>query len=141
MMKYKRFQTEIIVRPDDIDLNNHVHSTKYLDYFLAARFTQMRDCYTMPIEDFVARGLNWVANVFQIEYKRSLKLNDIAIVETGIGELNGAHVKVVFRILNKQTMKIAAEGYGIFTMINLESGRSVKIPDDIIEHYSLCDPE
>ena len=26
------FETEIIVRPDDIDMNSHVHNSKYLDY-------------------------------------------------------------------------------------------------------------
>ncbi|MFA5803318.1 MAG: hypothetical protein WC879_01620 [Melioribacteraceae bacterium] len=31
------FETEIIVRPDDIDMNNHVHNSKYLDYLLTLR--------------------------------------------------------------------------------------------------------
>lgn len=31
------FETEIAIRPDDIDLNNHVHNTKYLDYVLAIK--------------------------------------------------------------------------------------------------------
>jgi len=35
------FESEIAIRPDDIDLNNHVHNTKYLDYVLAVRFVQM----------------------------------------------------------------------------------------------------
>jgi len=39
------FETEIIVRPDDIDMNNHVHNSKYLDYIQTARFIQMRDNY------------------------------------------------------------------------------------------------
>jgi len=36
------FATEIIIRPDDIDMNDHVHNTKYLDYVLAARYDQMQ---------------------------------------------------------------------------------------------------
>jgi len=37
------FETEITIRPDDIDLNNHVHNTKYLDYVQAARYEQMKN--------------------------------------------------------------------------------------------------
>ncbi len=38
---YSKFETELAVRPDDIDLYQHVHSTRYLDCLLAARFEQM----------------------------------------------------------------------------------------------------
>lgn len=36
------FSSEIKVRPDDIDMNNHVHNAKYLDYVLSARYEQMK---------------------------------------------------------------------------------------------------
>lgn len=36
--RYLKFDTELAVRPDDIDMNNHVHNSKYLDYVLAARY-------------------------------------------------------------------------------------------------------
>ena len=32
---YSTFTSEIIVRPDDIDMNNHVHFSKYLDFVLS----------------------------------------------------------------------------------------------------------
>lgn len=32
---YKTFETEHRVRPDDIDMFQHVHNSKYLDYVLA----------------------------------------------------------------------------------------------------------
>jgi acyl-CoA thioester hydrolase/thioesterase-3 len=134
---YASFESEIKVRPDDIDLNNHLHSTKYLDYMLAARFEQMRDGYKMPMEDFNARGFNWVANTFHIEYKRTMKLGDTAIVRTQIGELGSVSVNVLFTITNKATKKVCAEGYGNFMLISLASGRPVRIPADILEHYSL----
>jgi len=46
---YSTFETEIIVRPDDIDMNNHVHYSKYLDYLLAARYEQMHKDYKMTM--------------------------------------------------------------------------------------------
>jgi acyl-CoA thioesterase FadM len=44
VMPYKRFETELIVPPDDIDMNNHLHGSKYLDYVLAARYDHMGRC-------------------------------------------------------------------------------------------------
>lgn len=43
--EYRSFETEVAVRPGDIDLHGHVHSPEYLSYFLAARFDQMKRCY------------------------------------------------------------------------------------------------
>ena len=43
--RYSTFESELTVRPDDIDMNNHVHNSKYLDYVLAARYDQMGRCF------------------------------------------------------------------------------------------------
>jgi acyl-CoA thioester hydrolase/thioesterase-3 len=131
------FASEIKVRPDDIDMNNHVHNTKYLDYVQTARFEQMRDFYKMPMEDYHSLGLNWFASLAHIEYKRQLKLNDIALVKTQMGEVNGAQCRVNFWIANKTTSKLVAEGYFIYTLISLESGRPVRISDEIIQRHSI----
>ena len=45
-----KFETEMPVRPDDIDMNQHVHNSRYFDYVLAARYDQMARCYRMPME-------------------------------------------------------------------------------------------
>lgn len=131
------FSSEIKVRPDDIDMNNHVHNTKYLDYVQTARFEQMRDFYKMPMEEYHSKGLNWFASLAHIEYKRALKLNEIAIVKTQMGEVNGAQVTVNFWIENKTTKKIVAEGYIIYTLISISSGRPVRIPEEVIERHSI----
>jgi acyl-CoA thioester hydrolase/thioesterase-3 len=131
------FSSEIKVRPDDIDMNNHVHNTKYLDYVQTARFEQMRDFYKMPMEEYHSKGLNWFASLAHIEYKRALKLNEIAIVKTQMGEVNGAQVNVNFWIENKGTKKLVAEGYIIYTLISINSGRPVRIPEEVIERHSI----
>ncbi len=131
------FSSEIKVRPDDIDMNNHVHNTKYLDYVQTARFEQMRDFYKMPMEEYHLQGLNWFASAAYIEYKRSLKLNDIAIVKTQMGEVNGAQCRVNFWIENKATKKLAAEGYFTYTLISISSGKPVRISEEVIERHSI----
>jgi acyl-CoA thioester hydrolase/thioesterase-3 len=116
------FSSEIKVRPDDIDLNNHLHNAKYLDYVM---------------EEFIEKGYNWVASAANINWKRPLKLGDTAIVKTQMDSVNGAQCRVNFWIENKATNKLVSEGHFIYTMVSVKSGRPVRITDEIIERYSI----
>jgi acyl-CoA thioester hydrolase/thioesterase-3 len=136
-MSYSIFETEITVRPDDIDMNNHVHYSKYLDYILMARYDQMQKDYKMSMEEFIKRGYSWFASKVEIEYKRGLILSDKVIVKTQVNDYHGAQVFVNFWINKKETNKIAAEGKVTYTMVSASSGRPIRIPDDIIEKYSI----
>jgi len=55
-LDYSEYLSLVQVRPDDIDLFGHVHSAKYLDYFLAARFEQMQKNYLCGMDEFLSKG-------------------------------------------------------------------------------------
>lgn len=131
------FETEIIVRPDDIDMNNHVHNSKYLDYIQTARFIQMRDNYKVPMEEYIQKGLNWFASEVQLKYKREMKFGDIAVVKTQVGEWSGAQVTINVWVYNKATNKVCVEGKMLYTLVSLTTGRPTRIPDDIIERHRI----
>lgn len=131
------FETEITIRPDDIDLNNHVHNAKYLDFVQAARYEQMKKNYNMPMEDFHKLGYNWVASSTFIEWKRALLFDDKIIVKAQLDYIDGAQCKVNFWIVKQANNKIASEGNIIYTMISMKTGRPVRIPEDVIEKYSI----
>jgi YbgC/YbaW family acyl-CoA thioester hydrolase len=134
---YKTFETELRVRPDDIDMFQHVHNSKYLDYVLAARYDQMEHCYGMSMEKFMERGFGWVVKAVHMNYKRSLTLGDYFMVSTGIESIDERGCRVKFTITNKANDKVSSDGWFDFVMIDLKSTKSVKIPDDILEHYSI----
>lgn len=131
------FETELIVRPDDIDMNNHVHNSKYLDYIQTARFIQMRDCYKVPMEEYIERGLNWFASEVHLQYKRQMKFGDIAVIKTQVGDWSGAQVTINVWVYNKTTNKVCVEGKMLYTLVSLTSGRPVRIPEDIIERHKI----
>ena len=131
------FSSEIKVRPDDIDMNNHVHNSRYLDFVQAARFEQMERDYKMPMSEFHEMNLNWVTSSVFIEYKRALKLGETAIVKTQMDSVNGAQCKVNFWIEHSETGKLVSSGYMTYTMVSLKSGRPVRINDDIVQRYSI----
>lgn len=134
---YSIFESEIIIRPDDIDMNDHVHNTKYLDYVLAARYDQMQKDYKMSMNEFHSLDYNWIVSATYIEYKRALKLGDKIIVKTQIDSVNGAQSKVNFWVVKKDNSKTAAEGYLLYTMISKKTGKPIRIPEDIIKKYSV----
>jgi acyl-CoA thioester hydrolase/thioesterase-3 len=134
---HSKFETELQVRPDDIDMNQHVHNTRYLDYVLAARYDQMERCYKMPMEEFISLGYGWVVNIAHVEYKRPLGLGDKIIVRTWIEAVvkDGVHVR--FEILKKDNNKLSCDGYVHYTMVSLKTGRAEGIPEWITAKYSV----
>ena len=136
-MPYSTFESELLVRPDDIDMNNHVHNSKYFDYVLAARYDQMKRCYGMSMDEFIARGFGWVVSGCTMHFKRPLRLGDTAIVKTKIHGVRTNGVDVMFDILRKETGKSCVDGIFEYTMVNLQTQRAERIPEDVIQKYSI----
>ncbi|MCU0422726.1 MAG: acyl-CoA thioesterase [Bacteroidia bacterium] len=131
------YETELQVRPDDIDMFMHVHSSRYMDYVLAARFDQMERCYHNPMSIYFEKGLGWVINTCHMQFKRALKLGDSMLVSTRLTEIRKADVTVEFAIKNKLTGKICCDGYFNYTLINLATQKAEIIPDWVMDAYTL----
>src|SRR5688500_3740836 len=132
-----RFTSELQVRPDDIDMNQHVHASKYFDYVLAARYDQMERCYKMGMPEFLARGLGWFVTVGHIEYKRPLRIGEWFTITTWVEEIQPDRVRVNYEICRKASGKMAASGYCVYTLVNIETGRAEVIPDEIAAKYAI----
>jgi len=135
---YSIFETEVTVRPDDIDMNNHVHYSRYLDYILMARYDQMKKDYKVAMEEFVERGFSWVAAELNIKYRRPILLQDGSVkVRTQLEEFNGSKALINFWIVKGEKEKVAAQGQVSYTMVSIKSGRPVSVPDDIVQQYQI----
>ena len=134
---FSKFETELDVRPDDIDLYQHVHSTRYLDYVLAARFIQMERHYGMSMGDFAARGLGWYMTSTTVNYKRPLGLGDRMVVRCWITEFTRFGCKLAFEIDRLPDGKRSCDGSCDYALIDLQTNRAVPLPDDVREKYSI----
>jgi len=134
-----KFETALQVRPDDIDMNQHVHGSRYMDYVLAARYEQMARCYQMSMEDFLQAGYGWFVATAHLQYKRPLAMGDRFIVRTWVEEISRSGVKVEFEIYRQvgERLKISCDGWFDYTMVNLKTGRAEVIPDWIAAKYSI----
>jgi thioesterase-3 len=135
--QYSIFETELKVRPDDIDMFNHVHNSKYFDYVLAARYEQMDLFYKMPMEDFLRSGFGWVVRTAFVDFKRPMILGDIVKVRTGILTINEKGCRVQFEMETVRTGKIAADGWFDYVMIDIKTGKGCKVSDEMIEAYVI----
>jgi YbgC/YbaW family acyl-CoA thioester hydrolase len=134
---YSRFTTELRVRPDDIDMFNHVHNSKYFDYVLAARYEQMETAYGMSMEKFMEMGYGWVVKTAHVEFKRPLTLGETFKVTTGIISMNEKSSKVMFEIVSSKTGKVCSDGWFDYVLIDINTGRGMKITQEMIDKYSI----
>ena len=136
-LHHTRFETELQVRPDDLDFFQHVHSSRYQDYVLAARFDQMKRCYGMSMEEFLKLGFGWVVKTAHFEYKRPLGMGEHFIVRTWVEGISGSDVEVRFEIAKKTGGKLSCSGWCLYAMVKLETSRAEAIPDWIVEKYAV----
>ncbi|MDI1249031.1 MAG: acyl-CoA thioesterase [Lacunisphaera sp.] len=134
---YAKFETELQVRPDDIDMYQHVHSSRYMDYVLAARFEQMERCYRMPMAEFQQRGFGWFMAATQMNFKRPLGLSDRFVVRTWIERFTLIGVRVQFQIERASDGKLSCDGWFDYVLISLATARAVRLPDDIRAKYAI----
>jgi acyl-CoA thioester hydrolase/thioesterase-3 len=137
MTVFSKFETELAVRPDDIDLYQHVHSTRYLDFVLAARFDQMERCYGMPMSAFAARGLGWYMAAATIQFRRPLGMGDRMTVRTWIDHFTETGCRVHFEIDRIPGGKRVCDGHCDYTLVTLATGRATVLPEDVKAKYSI----
>ncbi len=133
---YSKFETELQVRPDDIDMYQHVHSSRYMDYVLAARFEQMERCYKMPMAEFQKLGYGWFMAATQMNFKRPLGMGDRFIVRTWIEKFTMIGLRVQFEI-DRAEGKRCCDGWFDYVMVSIETSRAVRIPAEIRSKYSI----
>jgi YbgC/YbaW family acyl-CoA thioester hydrolase len=134
---HSKFESELQVRPDDIDMYQHVHSSRYMDYVLAARFDQMERCYGMPMSEFQRLGYGWVIAATQMHFRRPLMLGDRMTVRCWIEKFSLIGLRLQFEIDRRPDGKRACDGWFEYVMVSVETARPVRIPDSIRQKYSI----
>ncbi len=72
-----------------------------------------------------------------LDFKRPVGMGDQVRVRTRVTEIVKESVRVEFEVLRAATGKVACEGWFLYTMISLQTGKAAVIPDWIVEKYSI----
>ena len=134
---YAKFESEMQVRPDDIDMYQHVHSSRYMDYVLAARFDQMERCYKMSMAEFQKQGYGWFMAATQMNFKRPLGLGDRFTVRTWIDQFTLIGLRVRFEIDRPVDGKRCCDGWFDYVMVSILTAKAVRIPAEIRARYAI----
>jgi acyl-CoA thioester hydrolase/thioesterase-3 len=134
---FSKFESELQVRPDDIDMYQHVHSSRYLDYVLAARFDQMERCYGMGMTEFQKLGYGWVVAATQMHFRHPLFLGDRMIVRCWIEKFSLIGLRLQFEIDQLPGGKRSCDGWFDYVMVSVATGRPARIPETIRQKYSI----
>ena len=132
------YSTDLVVRPDDIDFFKHVHSSRYMDYVLAARYDQMERCYGLSLEELLGHHMGFVITETKMNFKRALTLGDTMRVNTHIDSMVKNDVFVNFDIIILKTGKVSCDGYFKYSLIDVRTGKGMAVPQWVIDRYSIA---
>lgn len=127
----KTFKVKFRVQWVDTDSAQIMHFSNYFRYFEYAE-TELFNQFNMDYAHF--------KKVFKIDFPRieahcrylsPCRFNDIIEVEIDIIELGNKHIKYGFKIWNKTTESLSAEGYVVVVAADLKSKKAVEIPEPI----------
>jgi acyl-CoA thioester hydrolase len=69
------------------------------------------------------------------QYKKPAKFNDLLEIELTVEELKEKAVKYGFKIYNKETAELLADGYIVAVAVNRHTLKAVQIPREVVEKF------
>lgn len=124
--------TEISVRWDEMDANQHVNNKVYQSYFDEARVRAMGEKGV----DFVSlrqKNIGPVITRMELDYKHPLHHPDVAVIESWLENIEKYRSEFVSRLTRKSDGKVVCEARAFWTFLNLARGRPVPLQEVIPE--------
>ena len=132
-MSSKTFKASFRVSWADTDAAQVVHFSNYLRFFEKAEEEFYRHLGFSFTDAKLTRGL-WFPRVEVFcQYKKPARFNDTIEVELSIEKLKEKSVKYDFKIVNKKTGVLLANGYAVIVAADKQTGKATQIPNEIVE--------
>jgi len=126
------FKTLIRVTWVDTDAAQVVHFSNFFRFFEKTE-EEFYQNLGFNFDQIVRKHGIWLPRVeAHCQYKKPAKFNDVLEVELTVGEILEKAVKYLFKVRNKATAEIIAEGYLTVVSASKQSGKAVKIPKEIV---------
>jgi len=131
-MTPKSFKTSFRVTWADTDAAQVVHYSNYFRFFERAEEEFYRHL-GFTFTDAQEKGL-WFPRIEAFcQYKRPARFNDLIEVELTVEELREKSIKYGFKIFNKESNTLLANGYVVIVAADQKRGKAAPIPKDIVE--------
>lgn len=127
------YEMEISIKPSDIDLIGHVNNIVYLKWVQDAAVAHW---YALATE-VQKSSLLWVVVKHEIEYKRPAYEHDTVIARTWVGEATRHTFERYTELLRKSDGKLLAKAKTLWSPVDIETKKSVKVGADVYERFSM----
>jgi len=128
----RAFETVFRVAWADTDAAQVVHYSNYFRFFEKAE-EEFYSHLGFSFMDFHAKGL-WLPRVEAFcQYRKPARFNDLIKVELTIEELKEKSIKYGFKIFNRESAILLAEGYVIIVAADKQTQKATQIPKEIAE--------
>ncbi len=127
----KPFVTEYRVIYADCDPFDVMYYANYLTLFERGR-TELFRSLGLAYRDISDRGIYTPVTEAHCNYIKSVRYDDLLLIETFIGALKKASIRIEHEIYRKEPRTLLARGYTVLAFVN----RDVKIqpvPPDVVE--------
>ena len=116
----------------DIDMMHHLNNAAYLDYAMDAG-VQLTSAFGWPMSYWMEEGIAFVARKSCIEYLSPAFLDDELEIATWLYNVRPATLTRHFDIRRFGKDELLARIQTLWVMLNLNTGRPMRIPDSMIE--------
>lgn len=115
---------------EDTDLAGVVYHANYLRFMERARTEMLREGGVAQGALMAERQLGFVATRCDVAWRRPARYDDLLLVETRVLEIGGARLELDQRVLLPDG-GVAAEARVQIALIRSDTGRAVRIPEDL----------
>ena len=127
----KTFTTEYRVIYGDSDPFNVVYYANYFNFFERGR-TELFRALGLTYRDVSAQGVFLPVSETYCKYHKPAQYDDLLVIETRIAYLKRVSIKFEYRIFEKKSQELLAEGYTIHGFVNKER-KLVRVPQDVLQ--------
>ena len=124
------FQVKYNVAFRDIDMHGVLHHSNFYYYCEKAR-VGLLEASGLSYNSVMDMGLGLVLVESRLKYFVPVKFDDLLELNLGVDELGRTSFKILYSI--EVTGKKVSEGYTHHVCVNLNSGKPVKFPRELIE--------
>jgi acyl-CoA thioester hydrolase len=124
------FEYPHTVAADEIDQLGHANNVAFVAWMQAAAVAHSA-ALGWTSERYLELGMGWVARRHTIEYLRPAFEGDQLIVETRVAEMKKVTSLRVYRIVRPSDGDLLAKAATDWAFVRYETGRPVRIPDEI----------
>lgn len=126
------FEMTVSVLPDDIDEQDHVNNTVYLQWVQEVATAHWRAMASQEAQETIG----WVVLRHEIDYKTPAALGDQIVLRTWVGKATRLTFERFTEIRRDGDDRLLSTARTLWCPINTQSGRPTRVPTEVRAQFS-----